>query len=1092
MGTESDSTNAAVDMSMVTTLKLKQLVSKNEYDRKKRSASKEVMEMVNYIIFLVLFLVATLEGWNNSSYKTRSILMAQLRDKPFLPSETSIRKTFSDVKCIDELYQFLAGPFYYSVYLDDSYDTDTRWPTGPLYNTPGFVAGVERIVGTIRIGQLRVKEYPCEGVLGEILNSSSMCFPEYSSSVESTSSFGYEHQYNSIPPAPNEPSFVSLTGRYYPSPRFAIYLPSKENLSVCNATTLSNCSVYNTITSLRDHKFIDKATRAIYIDFTMYNANTDQQSVVRLFAEQTMGGGLATQADCMTYRLYRNETTADKVRLTLEILVLLQVFYQLYDELRLFRRVRSAYWHMTANVAHTFSLFLFIVCAILRVLCFMNLPTISTDNMGPTSFVNFRASALYYMMADVATSFTCFLSWLKLFKFLAFMPMFAPLTKTVTKATRKVSSLILIFFITFLGSALSFNMAFGVDLPRYYSFFSSFVGLLCILQGELDLNELHKSNRILGPIFFVVFVTFMFFVILNMFIVVISDAYIDAKGELQLMKDLDVDTLSKEISRHILHNIVFKAPVIGKVLQRVYKETMTRIDQMSHSLRECKKKHGLCQTTHVATMKLLHAGLAVKGLQPSRYQIFLEQYRKRHIEFERKWTKAKQQVQPPPIEVVFLGTSSMMSSTTRNVSGIGVMISGETWIFDAGEGIGLQLSKSSVLMSSVTRIFVTHMHGDHVFGLMGLILSVGNSGTRRDIQIVGPPGLRRYLRRNFADSQSNMRSVYHVDELWHSDTKEEPCEYHNKPLSFERPGVNVFATLTDQFKAWHVPSKHQVFQVLAGALRHTLEPCFGYIIQEIDYPGRVQMTNELKNRLMDPKNASFLSENYGISNPMQALSMVQKDGFVALADGPLKLSDVTGPIRHGRRLCLLGDTCDSRAVAALAVGADLVVHECTNAYIPSLDADSTTPEEVEARTFVHGHSTPSMAARFAQAIQARQLVLTHFSRRYRDDLSDEMEAAMKIIKDECRKYFNGPVNCAHDLQHIRVPMREERTRDLVHEGLVAEEKAQAAAQDAKDKAKAYFALHPESIDGQTKVSMTFANHFEICHGLYQALPNDTR
>ncbi|EQC37438.1 hypothetical protein SDRG_05041 [Saprolegnia diclina VS20] len=423
-------------------------------------------------------------------------------------------------------------------------------------------------------------------------------------------------------------------------------------------------------------------------------------------------------------------------------------------------------------------------------------------------------------------------------------------------------------------------------------------------------------------------------------------------------------------------------------------------------------------------------------------------------------------VQPPTVEVVFLGTSSMMSSATRNVSGIGVSIDGDCWIFDAGEGIGLQLSKASLLLSAVSRIFVTHMHGDHIFGLMGLLLSAGNGGVAREIQVVGPPGLRRYLRRNFVESQSNMKCArYYVDELWAPTSTELTCEYD--PLPFERQGANV---VPSDDGSWCVPCpRPSAFHVRAAALRHTLEPCYGFVIQEHDYPGRVQLTPALRARLLRDDNAAFLRAHYGMENPLQALAMVQGSdtASVTLVDGSLCLRDIAGPTRHGRRLCILGDTCDSRAIASLAVGADVVVHECTNAFIASLDSQSTTSEEVEARTFVHGHSTPAMAGRFAAAVGASRLILTHFSRRYRDDASDEMTHAMTEIKTQCSAYFTGLVHCAHDLQHIRLPMREERTRDLVAEGAEAARVASSAADDAKAAAIRFFRSHPTSSDGHT-------------------------
>ncbi|ETW00220.1 hypothetical protein, variant [Aphanomyces invadans] len=322
--------------------------------------------------------------------------------------------------------------------------------------------------------------------------------------------------------------------------------------------------------------------------------------------------------------------------------------------------------------------------------------------------------------------------------------------------------------------------------------------------------------------------------------------------------------------------------------------------------------------------------------------------------------------QPPLVEMVFLGTASMVSSSTRHVSGIGVAIGGDCWIFDAGEGTGTQLAKSAVLQSAVSRVFVTHMHGDHVFGLMGLLLSVGCTGEPRIIQVVGPPGLRKYLRRNLADTESNMLCQYRVDELWFGEAPASDI-YDADPLyvPMELPGLNV-APLNDG--TWRVPPppstgklhpRHQhidnsgnveeTFFVCAAPLKHTLEPCYAFVIQERDYPGRVHLTSDLKSRLLAPDNQEFLQRR-DISNPLAVLTALQHGHSVELVDGTLLPEDVLSERRIGRRLAILGDTCDSRAVARLAVGADVVVSWSTS---PSSEMESFVGARMHERLHRH-------------------------------------------------------------------------------------------------------------------------------------------
>ncbi|HEY9845119.1 MAG TPA: MBL fold metallo-hydrolase, partial [Candidatus Caenarcaniphilales bacterium] len=99
------------------------------------------------------------------------------------------------------------------------------------------------------------------------------------------------------------------------------------------------------------------------------------------------------------------------------------------------------------------------------------------------------------------------------------------------------------------------------------------------------------------------------------------------------------------------------------------------------------------------------------------------------------------------MQITFLGTSSGVPTRSRNVSSVALRLpqKGEIWLFDCGEGTQHQLLRSDLKISQITRIFITHLHGDHIFGLMGLLASCGLAGNPTQIDIYGPPGLEGYL-----------------------------------------------------------------------------------------------------------------------------------------------------------------------------------------------------------------------------------------------------------------------------------------------------------------------------------------------------------
>jgi ribonuclease Z len=99
------------------------------------------------------------------------------------------------------------------------------------------------------------------------------------------------------------------------------------------------------------------------------------------------------------------------------------------------------------------------------------------------------------------------------------------------------------------------------------------------------------------------------------------------------------------------------------------------------------------------------------------------------------------------VQITFLGTSSGVPTRSRNVSSVALRLPqrAQLWLFDCGEGTQHQILRSELKVSQLSRIFITHMHGDHIFGLMGLLASCGLAGSVDRVDIYGPPGLNDYL-----------------------------------------------------------------------------------------------------------------------------------------------------------------------------------------------------------------------------------------------------------------------------------------------------------------------------------------------------------
>jgi len=383
---------------------------------------------------------------------------------------------------------------------------------------------------------------------------------------------------------------------------------------------------------------------------------------------------------------------------------------------------------------------------------------------------------------------------------------------------------------------------------------------------------------------------------------------------------------------------------------------------------------------------------------------------------------------PPPIILLPLGTSSAVPAPTRNQSSLALVLpTGTTLLFDCGEGTQNQIqrlkSSYSIKHSKISKIFITHLHGDHVFGLVPLLATIlngaggaendprvlgeGEGGRKRtaDVEIYGPRGVRGLVRRTLQTTYTRLEGGFVVHELLFAgevgDKKEgedgEKCLGEVEMGRDIHPGKDGF---------WRDFLEVDNFLVSAGEIKHSV-PCIGYVLTERPLPGKIPPDY--------PKRISKFKPELirgGHPNPMSFLADLQRPEKLGL-ELTLSLPDGTAltrpPVVRGRKIVLLGDTSDPSLIAPLAEGADVLVHEATNAHLPGIDPNTKgadTYEVVEERTRSRGHSTPDMAGRFAKrlglgrdGVREGLLVLNHFSSRYKDDGADGVDGmAMRIMR----------------------------------------------------------------------------------------------
>src|ERR1051325_7769241 len=274
------------------------------------------------------------------------------------------------------------------------------------------------------------------------------------------------------------------------------------------------------------------------------------------------------------------------------------------------------------------------------------------------------------------------------------------------------------------------------------------------------------------------------------------------------------------------------------------------------------------------------------------------------------------------MRIVLLGTSSAVPTLTRGLSSTALVRDGDVFLFDCGEGTQLQLMRSTVKRSRIHSIFIGHLHGDHLYGIAGLLSTLHLDGRETPLNVFGPEGLRVFLNAAFRTSELQFSFNLTVQEF--------PRGYRGRVLDEE------------EFYVEALPLDHSIF-------------CLGWRFQEKDKPGIFNLET---------------AEGLGIPRgPMYG--RLQHGEAITLANGRVITPDmVLGPARAGKSIAYCLDTQFSERSIRLAENCTALVHETTFG-----------PDAVDmARE--RKHSTMEDAARVAKEAGAENLIATHFSSRY--------------------------------------------------------------------------------------------------------------
>ena len=298
------------------------------------------------------------------------------------------------------------------------------------------------------------------------------------------------------------------------------------------------------------------------------------------------------------------------------------------------------------------------------------------------------------------------------------------------------------------------------------------------------------------------------------------------------------------------------------------------------------------------------------------------------------------------MKLVFLGTSAAQPTENRGLSCICLEREGEVLMFDAGEAAQISYMKSGLGWNKKMKIFVTHLHGDHCVGILGLLQTMSMQNRTEPLEIFGPNGIEEFIAANI------------------------------KVLNF---GLS-FPILINTIKEEKIFENEQ-FSISACKANHSIV-AFSYLFEEKDKPGRFNVEK---------------AKELGIPEG-ELWNKLQNGNQITINEKIVKPEQVLGEKRPGKKIGISGDTMPTKELEEFFRDCDYLVFDST-----FLEAEKQKAQDT-------CHSTAKQAATLAKNARVKNLVLTHFSARYKDEVEHLREA----------KEIHGSVITAKDLLEIEI------------------------------------------------------------------------
>ncbi|XP_068004685.1 polycystin-2-like protein 2 [Melanerpes formicivorus] len=496
-------------------------------------------ELAIYIVFLIALCTLTLGMVSSDMYYLHKV-MSQVFVEP--SSSDGNRTSFRSIGSKDDFWRFAEGPLLDGLYWDKWYTNRTL----PLQHNSSHIYYENLLLGAAQIRQLKVHHNSCSihPSFRVLLDG---CYSKYHYGAEDSSDFGPgntpEWKYSSASSSLWYWGAVAV----YSSGGYKVTLPRSKQGSL------------KKLEFLRQHSWLTRGTRVVFIDFSTYNANVNLFCIIRLVVEFPASGGALTSSHFYSVKLLRYITYYDYFLASCEISCCLLVFMFIIQEAGKITNLKGKYFRSAWNWLDLLLVVLSVLAIAFNIYRTGQVSLLLEELLSdPHLYPDFYFLAFCQVLYNNTIAVTLFLAWIKILKYINFNKTMAQLSCTLARCAKGILGFSIIFFIIFFAYAQFGYLVFGSQAEEFSTFQNSIFTQFRMVLGDLKFETIEAADRILGPFYFITFVFFVFFVLLSMFLAIISDTYAAVRAEFAVMPRQEFQM--KELFRQALVKLKLRKP----------------------------------------------------------------------------------------------------------------------------------------------------------------------------------------------------------------------------------------------------------------------------------------------------------------------------------------------------------------------------------------------------------------------------------------------------------------------------------------------------------------------------------------------------